>query len=400
MADQVRKEALEKLPLLSLEQLLEIADRITITITDAKKTNRKAVSNAIARHLLSEALEDLEDEGLSVCTRVLDEAKVMLEGTDDKTKVKQETKTTDSTAESEESKPVVDLRRIREFKITGGVVAGKQNPLDYGSLCRQIQDGKELKYSTKEIVSGVIKGMKPGSSARKYFEGIVGLTEEGMMKTLRSIYNVKESTLLLDEMVNSSQEPTETEMDYCMRMLGLKNEIITVTKEEECPLGEDLVRRRCLYAISVGLRKDTIRLELQNLLKDSKIGDQILLDEVAKVMTKDQDNRKKTKGGKSLSSNALNVEESSKGSESRGNQDIQGNEILAAVKQISANMQEEMKDLRKQVADLSKKETGKKTNWRVGFIKCEACEAAKKFCNHCSVCGEGGHKRKDCTKNE
>ena len=32
-------------------------------------------------------------------------------------------------------------------------------------------------------------------------------------------------------------------------------------------------------------------------------------------------------------------------------------------------------------------------------VKCENCEWEKKFCRHCTECGESGHSRKDCSKN-
>ena len=38
------------------------------------------------------------------------------------------------------------------------------------------------------------------------------------------------------------------------------------------------------------------------------------------------------------------------------------------------------------------------------FIKCTPCQKEGRFCKHCSLCGKGGHKRRDCkeaaTENE
>ena len=127
------------------------------------------------------------------------------------------------------------------------------------------------------------------------------------MKSRRSIYNVKDSTTLLDEMVNSSQEPTESEINFILRMMGFRDNIITLTREEDCPLSDDLVKRRFFHAVSVGL-KDTIRLELEHVLKDVKITDEDLLKEVSQVVTRDDENRKKTKIVKGAASNRLNVD--------------------------------------------------------------------------------------------
>ena len=34
------------------------------------------------------------------------------------------------------------------------------------------------------------------------------------------------------------------------------------------------------------------------------------------------------------------------------------------------------------------------------FVKCQKCEQSGAFCNHCSTCGSGTHKKRECSKNE
>ena len=94
-----------------------------------------------------------------------------------------------------------------------------------------------MNYTSKEIISGVIKAMKVGSSLRKYFEGRADVTEDTVMKTLRSFYSVKDSTLLLDEMVNSSQEPTENEMNFLLRMMGMRDNIVMLNEGRGLSIG-------------------------------------------------------------------------------------------------------------------------------------------------------------------
>ena len=58
-----------------------------------------------------------------------------------------------------------------------------------------MKEGKGLGYSEKEIISGVIKAMKAGSSIRRYFESITGeLDEKRFLGILRQYYNVKDSS--------------------------------------------------------------------------------------------------------------------------------------------------------------------------------------------------------------
>ena len=428
MAEKLRKEVVEKLHEVNLDQLKEICERLQLTIADKKKDNKVAVFNGIMRHLTSEEVEDSADEGMAAFLKLNDELKLMLEidDNDDKKKVKKEVgpsgqemvaKAGSSSTESLTGKARIELHKLREFKITGGTVGGTDNALDYRSLCYQMQEGRSMNYTSKEIVAGVIKAMKAGSSLRKYFEGRLDLTEDVVMKTLRSFYNVKDSTLLLDEMVNSSQEPTESEMNFLLRMMGLRDNIMTLTMEEDCPLGEELVRRRFFHAVSVGLKKDTIRLELRQLLKDGRMTDEDLLKELSQVVAREAENRKKTKNGKNAASNMLNVETEEVKREMDDDK-CKDSVVLAEIKQLYTKVNElstrfnkvatkdEITELKRQVND-SNNENGSGSRWnrrsngRRGFVKCKACEEKKAFCTHCSVCGSGGHKRNECpTKNE
>ena len=421
MAEKLRKEVVEKLYEVNLEQLQDA--RLELTIAENKRDNKSAVFNVIMRYITSEEVEDSADEGMATFLKLNDELKLMLDGDakDDKTNVKKEDTSGQASAKEEKtdsstSKARIELHKLRDFKVTGGTIGGTDNALDYRSLCYQIQEGRSLNYTSKEILSGVIKAMKAGSSLRKYFEGRSDLSEDMVMKTLRSFYNVKDSTLLLDEMVNSSQEPTESEMNFLLRMMGLRDNIMTLTKEEDYSLGEELVRRRFFHAVSVGLKKDTIRLELRQVLKDGKITDEDLLKELSQVVAREAENRKKTKNGKNAASNMLNVETEEV---KRNMDDDKGDKmVLAEIKQLYSKVDElstrfnkvatkdEITELKKQVNGNNNENNGSGGGWKRRndqrrFIKCKACEETKAFCTHCSVCGAGGHKRKDCpTKNE
>ena len=63
----------------------------------------------------------------------------------------------------------------------------------------------------------------------------------------------------------------------------------------------------------------------------------------------------------------------------------------------------------KRLDDLAKKVSGEKKDGETGAegekpkstsTRCEQCvTASKKWCPHCTKCGEGGHKRNNCPKN-
>ena len=105
---------------------------------------------------------------MAIFLKLNDELKVMLGEDDYERRVRDEIKLVNvsdvkyKVEAKTESKSRVALHKLREFKITGGVVGGTDNALDYRSLCFQMQEGMSLNYSIKEIVSDVIKAMKLG----------------------------------------------------------------------------------------------------------------------------------------------------------------------------------------------------------------------------------------------
>ena len=151
-------------------------------------------------------------------------------------------------------------------------------------------------YKFPEIKSGVLRAMKPNHPLRKYFENTIKpVTEHDFVEQIRSWYPVQDSATLLSQLSNGSQEPTETEMNFVLRMMNLRNNIIRVAYEEGCPLAEKTVYKRFVHAISVGLARDTIRLEVKGLLQGSEITEADLLRKVGEIVAQDEESRRKKK---------------------------------------------------------------------------------------------------------
>ena len=235
----MRREVVQRLSLLNDEQLEEVATQLDVTVAAPKRGKQGALLNSILRHLTSETVEDLEDEGLSVFLKLNDEMAEMLEVKHDGTThdVKEEesengrTNVESPDTEAEDERVVggkqtkMSFHKIREFKITGGMVASGDKPLDYASLCYQMQEAKEMGYSALEVRSAVIKAMKAGSSLRKYFESEgASLTEKEFRAMLRSYHEVEDSAELLTQMANSYQRDKaggdkEKEKDFVLKIL-------------------------------------------------------------------------------------------------------------------------------------------------------------------------------------
>ena len=291
-----------------------------------------------------------------------------------------------------------------------------------------MEEGKELGYTPREIRAGVIKAMKAGSEIRRYFERKVDrLDQEGFMEMLELWYTKKESSDLMDVMAESVQGPSETEKKYLMKMFELRDHIMEVTEKEEEPLGSAYVQKKMIRAIGVGFRRDVVRLEMINVLKDPKISDGRLMKELNVIVARDEENRKKmAKNGGKAKVNLLQ-DHTGGGGRSRSQdserketlkdhpQSLQLNDhpqsfqaisrIETQLGQLSVTMSElaaGKSDVEERLKKLENKllaGNGGSGSGRRNVIKCEDCERNKKFCTHCSKCGESGHKFKECPKN-
>ena len=378
--EAVRKNVLDMVDQLDEVQLMQVVTSLTLTIKDSKKTRKEALRNAIRRHLSSEDLEDSADEGLAVFEKLNEELSGMLDvqNVDDKTQIEQLKKTVDallkrdpsgggasSTGDSsggvqndgeQEDKGTVriDLNRvkIREFKITNGTVGAGENCLPYSTVCFQMKEGEEAGFTSRELRSGVIKAMKPGFT-RTYFEGKADqFSHDEFMEMLQEVYSRKLSDELLDEMGDCAQGPNQKEGEYVVAMFARRDHIMKVTEKEEEPLTWKQVQRKMLHAISVGLRKATIRVMLSPILQDLDVKDSVLLKKVNDTVTWDKENEKRM--GDDASVQSLDVKSKHHGGKNNStSQKKTEGELHALVNRISAQMEEQeksMQQLRKQVS--------------------------------------------------
>ena len=163
---------------------------------------------------------------------------------------------------------------------------------------------------------------------------------------------------------------------------------------------------------------------LQSFL-EKRLEDKDLSWELNKIVTRDEEYRRKMKGGpKAVSANALDAEEvqyTVAKDKPMSKEDIIISELrnlssdvkeLKTVKEDVQVLQKRMDGYDRKLDDLTKKvqaggsddkkgggDGADKRKSRFDF-RCEECQAAhKRYCPHCNKCGESDHKRKDCPEN-
>ena len=448
---QIRSEVEAGIRMLSVAQLEDCCEKLGVPVADEKKGDQKRVSNILKRYLVSEEVEELPDQGSDIYKLLHQHIKSLLDDQDSRTSdklaaaVAAEKKDLGKTftafeqkepslvdgeerdelvekvqslglgnlkvKEEEEEVAVprittkVELTKIRDFKVSGGTVP---ESIDYMNLCNQMLDGIEAGYSAREVRNGVVRAMKPGSTLRRFFDGPKArkMKDTEFRETLRTYYKQEDSETLQDHMRKAVQAADKDEMDFLLDMIDLRDKIELLAREEGCPLSKATVDKRFKHVLSVGFRRETIRLEMQAVLKNN-LTDLQLMDELQKIVKLDKEHREKTEQQDAsvtmLDADRRGVPKGGHGSSENKNADI----IAATVERVvNARMNKIESKIDNVAEDVSKLKSGRKAEegqeterpppGKKPFIKCEECQQNDRFCTHCRNCGKKGHKEYYC----
>ena len=462
--EAVKVEVRKNMAQLNVAELTTLASELSVTVPPAKMGKLSGIFNVVSMHLMAQ--EDEDDDGKAVfehASSILNRVLGARPKPDVEVKPKEvsgdQTADASSTTVSVETGMVqtvvaadvsgrlqgsapsaqnngnsshsstgslsstgmrpVPYQRLRDFRITGGSVGCEDSAVDLTSVLFQMEEGRQVGYTEREVRSGVINAMKAGYT-RKYFQrNIDTLSVNDFKAMLEELYGKKESSDLLDEMAESVQGPKQKEKEYIVQMFELRDHIREVTQSEEEPLGEAFVQKKMIRAISVGLRRDTVRLEMKSVLKDPQISDRNLLKELNEIVARDEENRKKMDKGGGRNANVNSLQQSHDSRDEKDTKlkpettpkpsDTQLNRIETQLGQLSvtmvelaagkADVEERLKRLEGKFLENEKRAAGFAGNRYAEFPRCEACAPDRKHCTHCAKCGESGHKRKECPKN-
>jgi hypothetical protein len=149
----------------------------------------------------------------------------------------------------------VKLTKLQEFKIHGGFFTTKY----------QMEEGDAHGYEPKEIMAGVIRAVKPNSKLRKFLESSGLMPIKEFLRHIKNHYDLEDSDTVLTQLSETTQGTLEVK-EYLAQMMDIRNNVLTLAQEEGFPLPVDMVRRRFLKALAVGLTDDPVRLEFQAFL--------------------------------------------------------------------------------------------------------------------------------------
>ena len=426
--------------------LTDRCDEYKITVPPQKASNSQYIQKLILRYLTSEDLEKTADQGHSVWAKLFSELGVLLNKGGSKD-VKTEIPSASSTLPQDDKDtgeggggakgkvkmdpdvnsdatvpdaPFVTLHKLREFKISGTVDAGKPGTLQYVSLLSQISLGKSAKYTTPEIIYGVIRACPAASNFRTLLESNLNMEMFEFEQLLRSHFRQKSSDDILLELKSLFQEPEQSAYEFCCRAISLRDSLAKASVEEGDAWEGIKLKRRLLRTISTGLKQNSIRLELQPFLTEqSTLNDWEFLDKVSAAEIHEEERlgkvREKEVAVALLASKKQNSSTGSKkqsaappavNSDHEFTKEIQTfnssvNTLAAKIDQLTTHSDTQGKRIA-ELEDLLLKlgSSNRNQNNQSGrrFVKkCENCAAQNvSYCVHCFKCGSDGHRRSNC----
>ena len=160
------------------------------------------------------------------------------------------------------------VARWKELKINGQIGSpGQKDKLTYTGLSFQIAKAQQRGFEDLEICAAVIKAISPGEDLRTYLEMCGDLNLDTLIPILRTHFKEKDATLVYSELSNGTQEPSESENDFCLRMMALRQKVLLMSDEEGGQYTDLLVQSQFQKSLETGFRREAIRQQLRSILK-------------------------------------------------------------------------------------------------------------------------------------
>lgn len=313
-------------------------------------------------------------------------------------------------AEPKQTLQEVTLRR--EFKISGQIgESGQKDKLSYLSLVRQIENGIEKGHSEGEVVEAVIRAISPGMPLRDMLEIKRGLTLSKLLTILKGHYRVDSPTELYHQLLNISQEPKETALNFVFRAIELKEKLLWKAANEETDelYSRTTIQRKFLRSIETGLLSDSIKYQLLPLLSNMTITDEELIEKVneaSKLENERLEKRRRSTAVKipkvqelqtACQTALTSVQSHPKPKESPitvAVKTVKNKETKTDPQQIIEELRKEMKEMFVAAMETSPHTMAPKQRQK-GCKKCRE-EGKGDNCMHCFKCGREGHYSRGC----
>ena len=400
---EVEEEVFASICELNVEQLVRIYDELGLPNLERGKRVKSYVLKTILKYLSSDELEQSDDSGNSKFLWIQSFINGEFPKKEDDAHVIPEIKEKVIPKIEKNETLVNELLNIdkvlkKDFKIKGSIgLPGQKDKLTFSSLAYQINIGEKKKYSDVEICEEVIRAISPDLPLRCFLESKTDLNLANLRKILRAHFQEKDPTTLFNQLSNSSQQNSESPLDFVIRLMNLRQKVLFVSKEMDTRFQytESLVQNQFLHSVVTGLRNDNIRNEVKPSMVNSVLSDEELLEFLNKAVSDENERQHKMKKTVNKIDSIPKEDTSSKKS----------NPILDELRELKVQISE-ITSLKHEIADLKKQinqkgEFGKGNRTRFQRFGCANCKRDNVFrCTHCFLCGASDHVRAACPNSE
>ncbi|KAJ8373572.1 hypothetical protein SKAU_G00041520 [Synaphobranchus kaupii] len=107
-----------------------------------------------------------------------------------------------------------------------------------------------------------------------------GLTLNTLSTVLKGHYKVDSTTDLYHQLINISQEPRESSLNFVFRAIELKEKLLwkATNGDTDEQYSNDTIRRKFLRSIETGLLSDSVKFQILPYLSDVRTSDEGLIE--------------------------------------------------------------------------------------------------------------------------
>ena len=288
--------------------------------------------------------------------------------------------------------------RLKDFKIQG-TISNERNRLSFTSLNKQIDSAIDRGFPESEIVDAVINAVSPQLHLKSYLEGMKNLKLQELRQILRSHYCEKSATEAYQELTNIVQEPNETPINFLMRALRIRQQILLASEEKQSRIRYDasLIQNVFINAVETGLADDAIRTRMRLYLETPNISDEVLIREMNVAMTTESERSSKLgtrrRSARQNQTNILSTEVSDK----KTTKDTKATKTSVLMASLEA-VQADVAMIKEAMTAQKPENAGKTRNPAKPPYACESClgKGQAERCDHCFVCGSSEHFARGC----
>ena len=261
----------------------------------------------------------------------------------------------------------------------------------------QITEAQSQGYDEEEIVNSVIRSMVPSLTLRNVLETTPNLTLQRLKQFLEAHFDEKNATDLCGKLTSMIQLPEESEYNYVMRCIEVRQKVILASSKSvsEIKYDKGLVMKLFYRTLERGLLSSYVVQEIKPLLR-SNVSDEELIAAVTKASASEKERNTALSKIKRPPTKVHEIDASKLNQQQIAVSSNQVSQILSAVESLT----KQVSTLQSELNDVKKENFYMKTDKKYSGNNKPACKNCKENnklnCTHCYKCGSADHYARGC----